>query len=336
MRKYCRRLRYPRLACHHLISRVVQKRRLMDEEAMEAMRQIMRSQAAFAGMEVLTYCFLSNHFHIFVRLDPKETEHLDDAALVGRFRALYGSKKCASLGLDADDLEAILKNNRASAEGIRRRLKARMGDVSVFMREFKTRFTFWYNEKHGTVGTFWAERFRSVVVEADTEAQRMVAAYIDLNPVRAGLVEDAADYAFSGFGEACAGGSAARRGIARIEGRMVWTTKSYERYRARLCSRMGRPPLGDQRTAITNSMDGEDGAEAGAIAGSGFLSKIRAFSEGWVVGSVVWVESFCEVNGWFGYLKTRKAQAAGSHDGCDQMTVAVITKRRPQLQQLRN
>ena len=91
-----------------------------------------------------------------------------------RFRALYGSTKCASLGLNADDLEVILKNKRASAEGIRRRLKARMGDVSVFMREVKTRFTFWYNEKHGMVGTFWAERFRSVVVEADTEAQRMV------------------------------------------------------------------------------------------------------------------------------------------------------------------
>ena len=185
----------------------------MDGEAMEAMRQIMRSQAAFAGMEVLTYCFMSNHFHIFVRLDPKETEHLDDAGAGGALPgALRVRKKCASLGLNADDLEVILKNNRVSAEGIRRRLKARMGDVSVFMREFKTRFTFWYNEKHGTVGTFWAERFRSVVVEADTEAQRMVAAYIDLNPVRAGLVKDAGDYVFSGFGEACAGGSAARRG----------------------------------------------------------------------------------------------------------------------------
>jgi REP element-mobilizing transposase RayT len=43
---------------------VVQKRMLMDGEAM---RQIMRSQATFAGMEVLTYCFMSNHFHIFVR-----------------------------------------------------------------------------------------------------------------------------------------------------------------------------------------------------------------------------------------------------------------------------
>ena len=41
-------------------------------------------------------------------------------------------KKCASLGLDADDLEVILKNNRDSAEGIRRRLKARMGGCLGF------------------------------------------------------------------------------------------------------------------------------------------------------------------------------------------------------------
>jgi putative transposase len=326
--RYCRRLRYPRLACHHLISRVVQKRRLMDGEAMEAMRQIMRSQAAFAGMEVLTYCFLSNHFHIFVRLDPKETEQLDDAGLVQRFRALYGSTKCASLGLDADDLEVILKNNRPSAEDIRRRLKARMGDVSVFMREVKTRFTFWYNEKHGTVGTFWAERFRSVVVEADTEAQRMVAAYIDLNPVRAGMVKDAADYGFSGFGEACAGGSAARRGIARIERNSVWSTKLHERYRVRLRSRMGpvmRSRLIEQRDA--GPANGEDGEEAGAPAATGLLSKIRAFSEGWVVGSVPWVESFCEANGWLGYQKGRMAQPIAQDASGELMTVATVVKR---------
>jgi putative transposase len=302
----------------------------MDGEAMEAMREIMRSQAAFAGLEVLTYCFMSNHFHIFVRLDPKETERLDDAGLVGRFRALYRSRKCASLGLDADDLEVILKNNRESAEGIRRRLKARMGDVSVFMREVKTRFTFWYNEKHGTVGTFWAERFRSVVVEAETEAQRMVAAYIDLNPVRAGLVQDAADYGFSGFGEACAGGSAARRGIARIEGKLVWSTKSHERYRARLISRIVsgmRPSRGDHRTA-RETKKREDGSGADVTLESGLLANVRAFSESWVVGSVAWVESFCAVNGWLGYKKGKKAHRVLKLNRADLRDIAAVVKRR--------
>ncbi|MCC5839614.1 MAG: hypothetical protein JJT96_05770 [Opitutales bacterium] len=303
----------------------------MDEEAMEAMRHIMRSQAAFAGMEVLTYCFMANHFHIFVRLDPKETENLDDAGLVARFRALYGGTRCASLGLDADDLEVILKKNGDSAEGIRRRLKARMGEVSVFMREVKTRFTLWYNQKRGTVGTFWAERFRSVIVEADTAAQRMVAAYIDLNPVRAGLVEDAGDYGFSGFGEACAGGSAARRGIARIEGKMTWATKWHERYRARLCSRMGpgmRPLREDQKTEAAGASKEKAIPGAGLAEESGLLSKIRAFSEGWVVGSVGWVASFCGANGWLGFRKGRKPQPLVEDGSSDFATVATVVKRR--------
>ncbi|MCC5840245.1 MAG: hypothetical protein JJT96_08980 [Opitutales bacterium] len=301
----------------------------MDEEAMEAMRQIMRSQAAFAGMEVLTYCFLANHFHIFVRLDPKETENLDDASLVRRFRALYGATRCASVGLKAEELEVILAKNRNSAEGIRRRLKARMSEVSVFMREVKTRFTLWYNRKHGTVGTFWAERFRSVVVEADTEAQRMVAAYIDLNPVRAGLVEEAADYTFSGFGEACAGESAARRGIARVEGKPSWTTQWHERYRARLCSRMGpgeRPRrLADQRPS--GEAEGKDRQGVGVTEGSRLLSKIRAFSESWVVGSFAWVESFCAANGWLGYRRGRKAKAVVEAGGADSEAIVSAVKR---------
>ncbi|MCC5839152.1 MAG: hypothetical protein JJT96_03425 [Opitutales bacterium] len=37
--------------------------------------------------------------------------------------------------------------------------------------------------------------------------------------------EEAMRYGFSGFGETCAGGSAARRGIARIEGKASPTTK---------------------------------------------------------------------------------------------------------------
>ncbi|MCC5842362.1 MAG: hypothetical protein JJT96_19755, partial [Opitutales bacterium] len=179
------------------------------------------------------------------------------------------------------------------------------------------------------VGTFWAERFRSVIVEADTEAQRMVAAYIDLNPVRAGLVEDAGDYGFSGFGEACAGGSDARRGIARIEGKANWATKWHERYRARLCSRMGpgaQPRRGDNRRP---SGEAERGDRQGAVVteGLGLLSKIRAFSESWVVGSVAWVESFCAVNGWLGYKKGRKPQPFAQDGGANLSTVAIAVKR---------
>ncbi|MCC5840184.1 MAG: hypothetical protein JJT96_08670, partial [Opitutales bacterium] len=177
----------------------------------------------------------------------------------------------------------------------------------------------------------WAERFRSVIVEADTEAQRMVAAYIDLNPVRAGLVEDAGDYGFSGFGEACAGGSAARRGIARIEGKMTWSTKWHGRYRARLCSRLGpgmRPLRRDQRSAATGATKEKAMLGAGLAEGSGLLSKIRAFSESWVVGSVAWVESFCAADGWLGFRRGGKPKPLMEDGGNDFARVATLVKHR--------
>jgi hypothetical protein len=59
------------------------------------------------------------------------------------------------------------------------------------------------------------DRFKSVLVE-DGEALRTMALYIDLNPVRAGLVEDPKDYRWTGYGEATGGSKRARRGLCRV------------------------------------------------------------------------------------------------------------------------
>jgi hypothetical protein len=65
----------------------------------------------------------------------------------------------------------------------------------------------------------WESRFKSVLVEEGITARTM-AAYIDLNPVRAGMVEDPADYRWSSYGEAMGGGpkgngKKARAGLVR-------------------------------------------------------------------------------------------------------------------------
>ena len=96
----------------------------------------------------------------------------------------------------------------------RQRQIARMFNLSEFVRCVKLRFTRWHNRKHGRRGTIWEERFGSVVVEEEERALRTMAAYIDLNPVRAGMVEDPADYRWSGYAEAMAGKARSRRGRA--------------------------------------------------------------------------------------------------------------------------
>jgi REP element-mobilizing transposase RayT len=195
----------------HVMSRVVQKRFLIDEAGMKEMRRILRTQAEFAGLNVITFCLLKNHFHILLHVDPERArEEVTDLELLRRFRALYGGKRSPSLGVDAPALQKALEEDGERAETLRRKLKARMGHLPVFMRELKTRFTFWYNENYKTVGTFWAERYRSVILEPGSLALKAVAAYIDLNAVRAGLAEKPQVYRYCGLGEAAQGQVRAR------------------------------------------------------------------------------------------------------------------------------
>jgi hypothetical protein len=81
------------------------------------------------------------------------------------------------------------------------------------MKELKQRFTQWYNRRMGRKGTLWEEHFKRVLVEGDEKALMTVAAYIDLNPVRAGMVERVEDYRWFGYGSAVAGNRWAREGL---------------------------------------------------------------------------------------------------------------------------
>jgi hypothetical protein len=60
----------------------------------------------------------------------------------------------------------------------------------------------------------WEDRFKSVIVE-DGWAARTMTAYIDLNPVRAGMVSDPADYRWSSYGEAVGAGATSAGNTAR-------------------------------------------------------------------------------------------------------------------------
>jgi hypothetical protein len=102
---------------------------------------------------------------------------------------------------------------------IHQRFTYRMHDLGQFMKGLLQRFSQWFNGQHHRTGTLWEQRFKSVIVESGTAA-RTIAAYIDLNPVRAGMVSDPADYRWSSYGEAVGGGAKgngkkAREGIVR-------------------------------------------------------------------------------------------------------------------------
>ncbi len=105
------------------------------------------------------------------------------------------------------------------AAEIHARFTYRMHSLSEFMKTLLQRFTRWFNRTHERSGTLWEQRYKSVIVESGVAARTM-AAYIDLNPVRAGMVADPAEYRWSSYGEAVGGGKKgngkkAREGLVR-------------------------------------------------------------------------------------------------------------------------
>jgi len=99
------------------------------------------------------------------------------------------------------------------------------------MRLLKQRFSQWFNTIHSRKGTLWEERFRSVLVEGG-EALRTVSLYVDLNPVRAGIVKDPKDYRWSSYGEAVAGVRRAVEGLCAIIEDLSSFPQSEQRYLA--------------------------------------------------------------------------------------------------------
>ena len=204
-------------AIYHCISRVVDRRFVFGDGEREHFRMFMRMQENFTGCRVLTYCVMSNHFHVLLEVPPMPEGGISDEILLKRLAALYSE---AFVDGVAKELEGARKEgSEAMVAEIHARFTYRMHDLSEFMKTLLQRFTRWFNREHNRRGTLWEERYKSVIVESGVAA-RTIAAYIDLNPVRAGMVSDPGDYRWSGYGEAIGGGKKgngkkAREGLVR-------------------------------------------------------------------------------------------------------------------------
>jgi hypothetical protein len=187
-------------------------------------------------------------------------------------------------------------------------------DLSAFMKELKLRFTLAYNQASGRSGTLWEGRFRSVLVEPG-DALRLVAAYIDLNPVRAGIAARPEDYRWCSYAAALGGMRLARSGLvsAISSGKQMTWSKAAESYRMLLFGigqavRGGATPDG-----MVKSRGGFTQREIEAVcAAGGRLSlaaalrcRVRYFTAGVVLGSQGFVDGFFErQRDGFGALRT--------------------------------
>lgn len=198
---------------YHCMTRTVNGETLFKNREKKALRKMLWQVADFSGVEILTYCIMSNHFHVLVRVP--EPENLSNTELMRRYKVLY-PKPAKRQNASTRVMEEKLQEGGQEAEAIRRKLLARMSDISEFMKTVKQRFSVWFNRNHRRYGTLWADRFKSVLVEGSGNPLQIMAAYIDLNPVRVGTAEDPKECCFCGYAEAVAGEKKAKLGLAFI------------------------------------------------------------------------------------------------------------------------
>ncbi|MEZ7843927.1 MAG: transposase [Opitutales bacterium] len=272
------------------MTRAVNGERLFHDREKEILRKIIWQVADFSGVEVLTYCVLSNHFHVLIRVMGDQV--VSDAELMRRFRVLC-PKPTKYQTESAKVMESQLCAGGVEADAIRRKLLARMSDVSEFMKTVKQRFSVWYNRSHQRYGTLWAERFKSVLVEGKGNPLQTMAAYIDLNPVRAGLVADPKDYRFCGYAEAVAGVPEAKRGMIH-----VWSDHGVKRVdsalRAHRMLIFGKHASGTGLSEMTREralkiLDHEDGHLPKTVI---LRCRVRYFTDGAILGSADFVRGF--------------------------------------------
>ena len=189
----------------HVTSRTVGQEFLFGEIEKRVFVGMMRQWATFSGLSVITHCLMDNHFHVMLWV-PSQVS-MDHSGVLSRLEGIWPEEKVIAWET------FYKKQNVETRTRMDAAVRERMGNLPEFMRILKQSFTRWYNRKNNRKGTLWDARYRSVVVEDSPIALMSVAAYIDLNPLRAGIVDDPMDYAWSGYGEAISGNKPARMGL---------------------------------------------------------------------------------------------------------------------------
>jgi REP element-mobilizing transposase RayT len=262
---------------------------------------------------------MSNHFHILVEI-PEAPEDRgkswSDEEFLRHVSIVYFGKYYRAIKKELTTLREERRD--AEAEEFRDRFFARMWDLSRFMHDLKMRFAHWFNKVHDRDGHLWAEKFKSLLVESG-HAARIVGAYIDLNPVRAGMVEDPKDYRWCGYAEALAGEERARQGV-----RMLFNEYVGESHGDRTGAEFAAGPWEELAAEYRKILywDGEESdrderkGRAGIARGkveeverkSGKINememirhRVRHFTDGLVIGSESFVEGvFLAARGYFG------------------------------------
>ena len=159
------------------------------------------------AVSVHAYAVMSNHLHLVVQLAPEVAAGWSDLDVAARWARLFPPRLDSTDAVEAKCRRLIDDSERLQT--IRRRLS----DLSWLMRCLAEPIARHANHEDHCKGRFWEGRFKAQRL-CDERALLAAMAYVDLNPVRAGIVQALEDSAHTSAAARVARAGRARQALS--------------------------------------------------------------------------------------------------------------------------
>ena len=183
---------------HHITSRIAHKVRFLQDKAeRNDLIGMIRRAADFAGIKLLGWCIMINHFHILAFL-PKPVK-VDENEILRRYGVLKGTKCAVAFQEQLANLR--LEGDTGCKEAERRldALRKRMYSIGEFVKIVKQWFSEEYNRRNSHTGTLWEGAYHDRVVKYCRKDMAEGLGYIHLNPIRAAACTTFDGYIWSSY-----------------------------------------------------------------------------------------------------------------------------------------
>ncbi len=142
-----------------------------------------RLLSSLFAIDVCAYAVMSNHYHLVLKLCPEQLSDFSDEEIMDRWCALF---KGPLLVQRYRSGEALMPFERSTVSDIVNVWRSKLSSISWFMRCLNQPIARQANIEDQCTGKFWESRFTSQALKTE-EALLSCMAYVDLNPVRAGI-----------------------------------------------------------------------------------------------------------------------------------------------------
>ncbi|HWK53398.1 MAG TPA: hypothetical protein VNR18_03440 [Hyphomicrobiales bacterium] len=190
---------------YHCISRCVRRAFLMGRDnngnSFDHRKTWLVERIKFLGntfaISIAAYAVMSNHYHLVLHADEALTQNWTDDEVQRRWRKLFRGPDMLQRRLNG---ESLSPQENQQLDQLTSTWRERLCSISWFMYCLNYEIALRANKEEGLTGRFWDGRFKSIALK-DEAALLACMAYVDLNPIRAGLADKIADSDYTSIQE---------------------------------------------------------------------------------------------------------------------------------------